>query len=290
MDNLILTLTDLVSERLGDGYSVSVKEVLKNNSTKLTGMTIRENGSNMAPNIYLEEIINDFYIGGLTLDECADEILRTYKKYKPRGYFDSSHFLQFQNAKNNIYFSLINTERNQELLSNIPHVDFHDLSIIFKIHIYSDESGISSITIQKHHINDWHISEQELLSLALENTPRLFPASIVPLAAFLAEAGLNTEGLETPMYIMTNNLKNNGACCILYPQALQHFADNVGENLYILPSSIHETLLIPERFISDISFLSDMVKEVNATEVLEEELLSDNAYRYIRETNQITLI
>ena len=92
-----------------------------------------------------------------------------------------------------------------------------------------------------------------------------------------------------PMYVCTNTAKLNGAGVILYQELLQEFADRIGSDFYILPSSIHETLLIPANGDMDLEYLRDMVRTVNRTEVAEDEVLSDSVYRYNRLLDRVEL-
>lgn len=289
-NNLIMTLTDSVKKRLGEGYSVSIQEVLKNNDTKLTGMTISTANSNISPTIYLEEIFAA-HQNGVNIEQCVERIIEIYEHSKSEdANFDIDSILSWQNVKNNIYLTLINTEKNKERLKDIPSIPFHDLSAIFKIHLCSDNSGTTSITIHNNFLEMWDFTPAELYSIALKNTERIFNYKIESMYEVLSSMGFPVDGINIPMYVLTNNAKINGATCILYNDVLQNFADLKNDDLYILPSSIHEALLIPACFVDAPLDLVVLVRLVNKSEVSDEEILSDNVYYYSRETNEITLI
>ena len=91
------------------------------------------------------------------------------------------------------------------------------------------------------------------------------------------------------MYILTNTEKLHGAACILYQQLLEEFAKKVNDNLYILPSSVHEIIMIPASFAGKASELRQMVEEINATQVEEEEVLSDSVYFFNRLTRKLEM-
>lgn len=93
-----------------------------------------------------------------------------------------------------------------------------------------------------------------------------------------------------PMYVATNSKKLNGACVMLYDGLLRDFARKVGRSFYIIPSSIHEVILIPDTLDMDIRYMKAMVKEVNGTEVALDEVLSDNVYRYDIDTDRIEMM
>ena len=145
---------------------------------------------------------------------------------------------------------------------------------------------------------------KKLMELAEKNTPRLFPAELKSMEQVLKEiAGtyvrsdykeeafdnLSSEPEEIPLYVLSNQRNLHGAAVILYDGVLREFAGNMRRDLIILPSSIHEVLLIPYEEGSDLSELKQMVMYVNSTEVSEEEILSDNVYYYNRKTNSISI-
>ena len=289
MDNLIVKLfTDSVKQRLGDGYEVSTTTVLKNNDTKLTGIIIKESGTNIFPTIYLDDLA-EAYQDGYSLDYCIDKILQLYEEHKCTTSFDTSDFLSFSSIKDRIYFTLVNTDKNKERLLSIPHLEIMDLSIIFKVLVNSNQLGTASVTVCDSLLASWNITTKELYSIALANAERLFPSQIINICEILEKTGVPTPaGLHIPMYVLSNINKQEGASCILYEDVLKNFSRKICSSLYILPSSTHEVILLPANDSPMENDLLTMVKEVNATEVREDEILSDNVYFYSLETNKIT--
>ena len=92
-----------------------------------------------------------------------------------------------------------------------------------------------------------------------------------------------------PMYIMTNRQEVNGASVLLYDDVLQTFALKKKTDFYIMPSSIHEVILIPKSKSPDLKDLNEMINEVNETQVQEEEVLSDHAYYYEKNTHTLMM-
>ena len=131
----------------------------------------------------------------------------------------------------------------------------------------------------------------ELLLAARENTPRLFPAQMVDMDEMIQRAGvcMPMDRSAIPMYIMTNRQEVNGASVLLYDDVLQTFALKKKTDFYILPSSVHEVLLIPADNQISMSTLSSMVRDVNSSQLAREEILSDHVYYYSLETDQITM-
>lgn len=304
MDVFATTVKVAVEESLGAGYSVEIHEVLKNNDTRLTGLTIRGGESNVAPTIYLDGFFAK-YKEGMSMTVICNNIIETYEAHKVNCNFDASSVTDFERAKNQICYKLINADRNRDLLADAPHkIVCDDLAVIFYILVSQDFEGTASITIRNNMMNIWGVNADTLFALALDNTQRLFRGSVKSMASVMMDMfseRLDDEDAKEfydmvvseedmiPMYVCTNVAKVNGAGVILYKDLLKEFADRTGADFYILPSSIHETLLIPVADNMELDYLASMVREVNASEVAPEEQLSDNVYIYRRATDSIEL-
>lgn len=295
MKNFIEEITGLIQKQLGSNYDIHTEKVTKNNDTELHGLIIREKGrqKKIVPTIYLE-VFFEAYQQGVTLKETAEHIIDIYNAHSAKLDFDITQVLNYDAVKKQISFHLINTERNAKLLQDVPHLQYFDLSIIFRINIESDAIGDASIVLKNNIFELWGISVDELYQNALENTPRLMPCCIQNISKVIKELQGTSEinGINYslfPIYVITNEYKSNGCGCILYPNVLENFADVIKGDLYLLPSSVHEMLIIPADF-EDASRLRNMVQEVNREQVSVEEFLSDNIYRYYRATKEIKIV
>jgi hypothetical protein len=94
---------------------------------------------------------------------------------------------------------------------------------------------------------------------------------------------------QQKMYILSNHKGINGATCLLYENVLYEFAQLIQSDFYILPSSIHEIILVPYDKTISKETLADMVKDVNRTQVARDEVLSDRVYFFSRKNNAITM-
>ena len=297
MENSIMRLiTDSVKERLGDGYKITTQDVTKNNGLVLKGLTIKHGTENICPTIYLNSFVDD-YLNNVPLEKIVEHIIHIYQEHKS-DYYDISYFCCFEKIKGKIIYQLINTDKNKDLLKVIPSISYLDLSIIFKVIVDSpNATGISTITINNSYLEMWNVTVTDIHLLAKENTPRLMPAKIKNIFNIMQELcpGNMKEIFSfdnaLPMYVLTNTNCVNGSCCILYPNVLANFADAVDSDIYVLPSSVHETILltgIPNHL--DTSYLKQMVSEVNTTEVSDEEILSDSVYLFSKETHTLSQI
>lgn len=297
------TVKTAMEVNYGKDYKVLVQNVNKNNGLVLTGISILKKDCNIAPTIYLNQVFEQ-YQEGRTMESICREIIRVYEEYAVHTDFDVSYVTDFAKVQNRICYKLINAEKNEALLTDVPHVMLEDLAIIFYILVSKDSGGTGTITVKNNMLSFWNVDTDTLYQLALVNTQRLFRGTVRSMASMMTEIlshKLDEECAQEfydmmvgeddmiPMYICTNADKLNGAGVILYQGLLQEFADRVGSDFYILPSSIHETLLIPANSDMDIEYLRDMVRTVNRTEVAPDEILSDSVYYYNRLTDRVEI-
>ena len=304
MDTFVAVVKEAVEASLGDGYVVSINEVLKNNGTRLTGMTIRTEESNVAPTIYLEGMFERYKAGDAAVPVIVSEIISVYESHKVTMPFDASMVTDFSACQSKICYKLVNADRNRELLADAPHIIVcDDLAVLFYILVSNDGEGTATITVRNNMADLWGVEEDELFKIALLNTQRLFRGSVMSMASVMMDLlsdrmddEYSSEFFDmvvsedmVPMYVCSNSQKVNGAGVILYKDLLKQFAEKTGSDFYILPSSIHETLLVPVSDQMEVEALRSMVREVNATQVAPEEVLSDNVYIYRREDDKISL-
>ena len=154
------------------------------------------------------------------------------------------------------------------------------------------------IQIDNSHMEMWGSNMMELLALSKRNTPRLFPWSCCGIEEVLTEMAdggdeADLEGIlkalceEVPMKVLSNERRLHGAVCMLYPGVLKEMADRMGGDFFILPSSVHETILLPDTGEGLNGALRQMIREVNSTKVAPEEVLSDTLYRYDRARGRV---
>ena len=293
----IEVFTEIIKSEMEKIYSskckVDVLNVVKNNGLHLTGITICNRESNMAPTIYLDGYFAD-YKDGRTMENICKEIVQVYEKNKVQKDFSLEQVTDFKNVKDRICFKLINREKNAELLTDTPYVEYQDLAVVFYILVSKDKSGITSITVRNSLMDMWGMDADILYYLAKKNTQRLFRGRVLSMMEVMAEIiGNSADAFEDsafPMYVATNVFKMNGACILLYDGVLKKFAEKIGGDFYILPSSVHEVIFVPANGDMDARYLIQMVKEVNATEVAPDEVLSDNVYKYHADTDFVEMM
>lgn len=293
-----------VQKRLGNGYEIQIQQIRKNNGVLLDGLIIGKARNGVSPTIYL----NSYYINysqGMPMEEILEEILTAYKENADVTLGDVKGILDFYNLRDKVAFKLIQREKNQELLKEVPYFDFLDLAVVFYLLLDENKGGQMTVLIHNSHIKQWSVTKEELKYLAEKNTPVLLPPEIRTLKEvirdiFTKQLGelsddsfedlFGTDESNPLIYVLSNKNQINGAACVLYEGILKHFAEEQKTDIIILPSSVHETLLIPDRENLKYEELIEMVCQINSTEVLEEDVLSNNIYCYELEKEKIVKI
>ena len=277
----------LVSASLGADASATVRRFQRNNGTALDGIVVRHDGDDAAPVIYLDGYYESF-LNGESPEILAKRILETAGSARESRPETVPGLSDFGNVRDRVVFRLVSAEKNADRLEEVPHVPFLDLAVTFHVLLSLDDGYDTSFMIQNEHMDAWKTDPRELYSLALSNTPRLLGWDMKNLKDVLALLGApDAEGDKAgdfPLYVLTNKTKVHGASAVLYEGLLPRIADEIGDDLWILPSSVHETLLVPKSACPDALELSLMIREVNKTQVPEEDVLSDHPYLFTRGT------
>ncbi len=281
-----------IIKEMGKEVDVKLQEVRKNNNVILQGLMILQPGQSITPTIYLD-VFFQMYEQGTTFQRIMEKIMNAYQSGIPRKDVDMNFFKNFKEVKPRIAYKLINVEQNQVLLEEIPHIIFLDLAICF-YYAYSDMNlGSGTILIYNSHVQMWNTSIAELLELAQTNTIHLFGVELKPMGEVIRELLGTIEQPsyieELPMKVLSNKNRAFGAVCMIYPDLLQKIAESLHSNFYILPSSVHELIIIADSGREDVLQLQSMVQEVNMTQVEPEELLSNNVYYYNRVIKKISI-
>lgn len=288
------SVIDTLEKRFPQNTSFHIHRVLKTNDRELDGLVISEPDSPVSPTIYLNPFFDAFESGSSSFDEIIDVIFDAYYKHRGAEPFDIGSFMDFERARGNIVFRLINREKNEKLLSDVPFIPYLDLAVTFCFLTELKGEGLGAILIHDCHIEEWGKKKEELFGIAAKNMERLLPSSLTPMNEILKKMGLYsvnepTEYDKVPLFVLSNERKNYGAATILYKGQLKKAAAVIGkEKLCVIPSSIHEVLLMPCDETKDREEIDGMVREVNRTTLSPDEVLSDHAYYYDASKDSIT--
>lgn len=296
-------LKEQLMDLLPEGHQVAIQKVMKNNDLQFDSMVILSKHVNISPNFYLQQYYKR-YLGGETTEEMISEMLVLYERTKDtmeRYTLD----LSFDACRERIIYRLISGEKNHKRLENVPSIPFLDMEITFHVLMLEEEDGVGSVMIHDDLLEEWHIDTKRLFQLAQENTMRLFPIQIrsmeqllqellpqtrqMPEASEVLYASEEQEGSVDPL-VVTNEKGINGAAVILYPGCLSALSEQCKGGYYILPSSIHELLILPDRHDLPEWELEKMVQEVNENCVQPDEILSEHVYHYSTQLRTVEIV
>lgn len=274
-------------ERGYDDVSISFNNVEKTNQN-YEAMTVVPEGSNVGVNFNIENAFasyehTDDYAGVLA---SATMVIADGLDRAPA--IDVSALMDYENMKEKLSVEVISADANADLLANVPHDRMEDLAVVYRFVMESSEDGRASILVTNNLMDRMEVSHEQLRADALENSPEIRPAVIQGMNEVMKEMmgpeayemfGI-PDDTEEMMFIATVPDKNSGAGVLAYQDFMDQAAEKIGGDFFILPSSIHEILLVPDDGQKGADELKAMVMDVNATQVSPEERLSDNVYHY----------
>ena len=284
-------IKDYLSDRFTNA-DVNIIEVTKNNDVHLDGLQIMHEDSNIAPTIYL----NNFY-GKYEQSGDLEEIMTEIADIRERSDFDLpidvSDMSNLDKVRDHIDCRVLGTENNQEYLRDKPHKTVaEDLAVVYSVRLGGAADGIMNAVVTDQMLDRWGISVDELHDIAISNTEILSPVELVSMREMLMDMMLPgdpdaihdldmfipDEGPQ--MYVLTNHDKVYGAKEILNQEVMDKIADKLDGDFIVLPSSVHEVLILPDAEHVDRAALEDMVQTINQNELDAKEVLSNNVYCY----------
>ena len=284
-------LKNLVQEKSDSDMKVEIVQIIKNNQTKSENLTYIDPNYNLFPSIQLKELYQKYQEYGM--DWCVDMAVSILKNVKR---IDEDQLMEsWESAKGRIVVELIKESWNHELLEEIPYKAFLDLAVIYRIKMWECKSGDVVHTVTNEMMERWNITEEELYEAALVNLQKE-EFEIIGLHQVLKD--MTEEHIDVEQkdefhgwaYVFTNRSRIKGAAAMLRTDLLNRFAEAHGSDLFILPSSVHEVILLPAKEDENTAELRRIVRETNEEIVNEEEWLSDEVYYFRRSTGAVELI
>jgi hypothetical protein len=296
-------IKDFLPEKFKDS-DVRIHTVQKNNEI-LDGLTVSSPDSNVAPTIYLNSYFES-YQDGEDIEDILQNIAAVRMKYEVEKSMDVSKITDFEQAKDHIAPIVIGSEDNAELLSKRPHSELDDLAVTYCVMLGNEESASVHVPVTYQLMEMWGISQEELHDIAVSNLESVSPSTFMSMNEVMAEMMLpqmieecngNREMAEAmlsammppddKMFVLSNEKRINGASALLDDKIMDEVREQVGDNFYILPSSVHECLIIPADEVIELRELENMVKEINETKVEPQDRLSNHVYQYDNESHEL---
>lgn len=279
-----------------------VVQNVKNNGVILTGLSARVPGENISPVLYL----NDFYDeikAGASIEETMEAIASCIENCRNDAMMNlnvGNHDIDRMQDK--VTPMLINGKANRDMLQSMPHVQVEDLAMIFKVDLkMPGSSGIGTMKVKNEMLERWGISKEELYSRAVSNVQKHDAPVLVPMSEMVFELATDRDSdtnlLDNPemlsdyeneaMFVLTNESRHHGTAALVCPEVMNKIHELIPNGFYILPSSIHESLIISKECGMSAKDLGQMVRDVNREMVSREEVLSDRVYEYDKDLGRI---
>ena len=276
-------LQELVQKEIGDQAKVVITTQVKSNDVIKEGITFEEAGTHAVPVIYLEEIYNT-YQESQAIEESVETVLDIFRNSSP---FQREDFaLSWDLIKPKIQIRLLKREWNKKYINSLVYREWLDFAIILVVRVSEKEVGSA---VSKSMLAALQIDEKELWNAAFENLQKEYFFVQDIRSIFIGETRQSQEG--TGVFVATNWNFQYGARVILRKDILKDFAEKNGYNLFILPSSQNEILILGDNGEMQAEDLKEMVASINGDPKLisKEEVLSNSVYYYDYEQDEVRI-
>ena len=239
-----------VKDRLyeqGAEVNVSVHEVNKLNES-YEAITVTPEGSNIGVNVGIDKFY-DAMENGRSYDEVVDKAVDVVTNgITQRPDFDINSLSDYSQMKEKLAMEVVSAEANKEMLETVPHQNIEDMAVVYRLVLNSDDEGRASILLTNQLIESMGVTPEQLHADAMENAPQIKPVEIKGMSEVMAEMmGLFPVAPEDEkIYVATVPDKVHGAGVLAYQNFMDQAAERAGGDFFILPSSIHEILIVPD--------------------------------------------
>lgn len=273
----------------GAEVDLSVHTVNKLNES-YEAITVTPEGSNIGVNIGIDKFY-DAIENGKPYDEVVDKAVEVINNgISQRPEFDIASLSDYSQMKEKLAMEVVSAEANKDMLETVPHQNIEDMAVVYRFVLSSDDDGRASILVTNQLLESMGVTPEQLHADAMENAPQIKPVEIKGMSEVMAEMmGVEQAELmgifpvapeDEQMYVATVPDKVHGAGVLAYQDFMDKAAEKAGGDFFILPSSIHEILIVPDNGKMNLKDLETMVKEVNATQVSPADKLTDSVYHY----------
>ncbi|MDY4054307.1 MAG: DUF5688 family protein [Blautia sp.] len=269
---------------ISPGATVDVRSMEKLQEGSYTGITISPAGGNVGMNLNANQLFDQMQDGQSYEGVLAVAVSTAERGLHDMPAVDVSELMNYEAAKKYLCFDVVGSDRNADMLEKVPHTDKENISMVYRLQLDSTENGAATVLITNAMMEQFGVTKEQLHADAMENAQEIRPADFRTMAAVMAEMmGMPEEmmaDMAPPMYVATNQDKVQGAAVMFYPDFMDQAAKELGGDIFILPSSVHEVLILPDDGNMNAQELKEMVTSINASEVSPEDRLTDSVYHY----------
>ena len=265
--------------------NVEIRNVEKLQGQSYTGISIAPEGSNTGATLDLrsefqlvqEEMI-PMKVAFARIERIAADALEQIPQVDPMALQD------YEQMKHTLIMQAVPVGPNRALLETIPHRTMEDIAIVYRFQLEHRENADATVLVTNQMLQNYGITAEQLMADAAVSAPQRNPVSLRSLAEVLSEMSggmIPPEDVGAPpLLVATVPGAVNGAGVMGYPDFFKDAAERIGGSYFILPSSVHEILLLADDGSMSAQELSAMVSAVNSQEVMPEEQLGSEAYHY----------
>ena len=253
------------------------KQVIHKINQDLDAISMIGENITMSPTLYFNNMYEYYNGTDATIEELALKAFETMLEGVNQTEITENGLPDKDKFMNNIFFQVINTEKNKTLLLEHPHREYLDLSIIYRYAISLSDNDIATAMINYNLMDEFKLTEEELYEAAYKNTKKIL------------EPKITSPGF-TGFYMITNDLNIFGANGILYKDIVAKEAKKLNTDIYLIPSSMHEFLIQPVSNMLKPKDLKEIIKDANENVIDPEDYLSDSLYIYKLETDTIEIV
>lgn len=267
----------------GADVELTARRVDKMNDS-YDAITVRPVDSSIGVNISVEKAFAA-YENGTPIPEIAEHFADAVEKgFRESPQVDLESLSDYEQMKSKLSMEVVSAEKNAELLESVPHERMEDMAVVYRFVLDQTDSGNGTILVTNQLLDQYGITKERLRADAMENAPEIRPSEIRGMSEVMSELapGMIPEVApeDEQMFVATVPDKIHGAGVIAYPNFMEDAAEKMGGDFFVLPSSIHEVLLVKDNGQMTAKELENMVKEVNATQVEPADQLTDHVYHY----------
>lgn len=283
-----------IKDFLPDDYADADVEITESKKLNCTypALIVKKEGQEIAASVDLDMLYD------MTDEMSMEEVLAQaadMAQRQPEG-LDINEIQDYEKARERLFIRVSNAEANREVLKDAPHKEILGLAVTCHVLVGLEDGEMGSTMVTAPLLDKYGVTTEQLFEDAFLNSQAILPPSIEPMETMLGRMMGLGMGMEAPatldaqlenldlekmgMAVLTNREAVNGAAVIFYPGLMEKIGDSQQVNLFILPSSVHEVILVPDNGSMNLKDLEDMVKSINASEVSPKDRLSDTVYHY----------
>lgn len=296
MDELSGEIMKMLPKDLTRELSIDQATVTKMNDQVLYGLTFKRENDNASPTIYVNEEFEN-HLDGKPMGMISGQMIQLYLDSLMTHPEVIPQDLHLDNVKEDLTFRVVEIKRNRRYLSEVPYMPLgNGLAAVCDVKLQESDDGYWRTTVTRTFAEKNDIDMKELFAAAMEHAPKVDPPQLISMEnqmfGFLGdnylETGRISEEDKVPMYVLSNESGMLGASVLFYPGVQEKIAEALGEGYSVLPSSVHEVLIVPDSLSPDTLELAEMVRSVNKNVLDPKDVLSDNVMHYDKDTKELS--